>query len=194
MKTRSVLVSLGALLLMPALRASTSYYLRTGQSGPAVTISAGNSDTWTFTPVWGWDLGGAILTMKEGTSTTDSVTLTLNDITDSLSDIADVTLPASSITQSYAGVHFTFSAPVILTAGVTYDLVLSSPAVNSSNTDYLVKDDGTVTFTDSSDGVLPPAPAPEPGTISMLALGGGGILLLVNRRRSRRTESSEIAS
>jgi hypothetical protein len=160
---------------------TTVYYIETGQTGAALDIDIISSDTWMFTPSYSWDLGGGIFTMKKGSATAASITLTLNDVTNNISSLTSVTLDPSSFTQSYAPVTFAFSLPYTLTAGVQYSLVLSSPANNSSNEKYLIKDDGTSGFFDDSGNPLPPPPpVPEPATLSTLA---AGILALIGLGR-----------
>jgi hypothetical protein len=78
---------------------TTVYYIETGQTGAALDIDVISSDTWMFTPSYSWDLGGGIFTMKKGSATAASITLTLNDVTNNISSLTSVTLDPSSFTS-----------------------------------------------------------------------------------------------
>ena len=119
------------------------------------------------------------------TPPTNQVTLTLNTHGAS-DDLASVTLDYTSVSQSYSQVDFFFPIPYVVSAGSSYDLVLSSPTTKANDTEYFVKTTAAGFF-DSTQTIPPPtgtAGVPEPSTCGLL-LVGGAMLASLGRYLSR---------
>lgn len=191
MKILNLLLFLGAVAVMPTLSFATPtiYYMETGQTGSQTQLDLDHTSTWDFTPAYSWDLGGGIFDMKDGSQTgslsNSDITLTLTDLTDSIT-VDSITLTATDFGQSFGSVTFAFTNPAVLTAGVDYQLQLTSSVPNAQNDAYFIKNGGTYSFDDSQGNQLPTNPAPEPSSASMLMLGSVGVLFgVLSRRRQR---------
>ena len=57
--------------------ASPIYYLATGQTGAQTQIDVNHTSSWVMTPNVNFDLGGGLFTMKDGSSTSATVNLSL---------------------------------------------------------------------------------------------------------------------
>lgn len=154
-----------------------TYYVTTGQTGAQTQVDVNHTSTWTLNVGSGYtvNFGGANLTMKDGSSTTSSLVLSLyagSDTTatpldtrtftqsdfNALHGLPNSTTPTSS--TSYDATILAFTSPYALTAGsYTIQLTSSSPDVQSEA--YFIKGSDASTIL-TANGSAPPA-----GSISL---------------------------
>jgi hypothetical protein len=157
-----------------------------------------------MTPNINFDFGGGLFTMKDGSSTSASVTLALyqgTDDTGSLLTSFNLTQPDFCAQVSNCGQfafhQFFFVAPVSLVAGTTYFAALTSAAANTQSLAYFIKNDSFF-ISDQSGTPIQPQPVdfgspasstiPEPHSLAFLGIGGG-LLWGLNGAKSRKSYS-----
>ena len=198
----SMIKNLIVLVLMatPA-QASIIDYLATGQTGAKTQIDTAHTSSWIMTPTINFSLGGGIFTMKDGSSSTDTVTLSLyQGVDDTGTLLAQIALTNSVFCGqvgncgSFNSHDFFFTSAIALSSGVTYFAELTTPAANAQNVAYFIRD-STYFISDSSGLAVNPrpvtfgAPAPsvlEPRTVLLFPLGFAA-LFFVSRSPATRT-------
>ncbi len=189
------------LLLLSRLgNAATIYYLATDQTGAQTQIDVLHTSTWAFSPVTPFSLGGGIFDLKAGTSTIDTITLSLYQGVDATGTLLDqVTLTATQFCAQvnkctqYDYHDFFFTTPIALTVGVNYFVALTSAASpNQQSAAYFIK---SSTFFGSDQNATPIVPnpigpevTPEPGSTVLTASGlAASLIVVLRRRRGRKT-------
>src|SRR5437867_6073542 len=134
-----ILIIAGVCLELPAL-AQSPYYIYTGQSSAQTQIDTSHTSSWYLHVVSGpLSLGGGNFTMKEGSSATADVTLTLyQGSSTSGAVLATVTKTASSFTGQFNPVDFSFSSVQSLATG-NYYVTLTSTAPNTQSQAFFIK-------------------------------------------------------
>ena len=151
-----------------------NYYIKTGQTGAQTQIDIAHTSTWTITPSQSWILGGADLTMKDGSGTTTTITLSIYAGTSASGTLLQsVTLINAQFKSlhgngggtrdtSYDYVPFVFATPQTLSAGQTYFVTLTSGAPGPQAQAYFIKGANSLSFINSSGTAAP-------GTMSFVA-------------------------
>ena len=134
-----ILIIAGVCLELPAL-AQSPYFIYTGQSSAQTQIDTSHTSSWYLHVVSGpLSLGGGNFTMKEGSSATADVTLTLyQGSSTSGTVLATVTRAASSFTGQFNPVDFSFSSVQSLATG-NYYVTLTSTAPNTQSQAFFIK-------------------------------------------------------
>src|SRR5438128_1265542 len=134
-----ILIIARVCLELPAL-AQSPYYIYTGQSSAQTQIDTSHTSSWYLHVVSGpLSLGGGNFTMKEGSSATADVTLTLyQGSSTSGTVLATVTKTASSFTGQFNPVDFSFSSVQSLATG-NYYVTLTSTAPNTQSQAFFIK-------------------------------------------------------
>lgn len=183
-------LSLAASTALIASTAEAAIFVSTGQSGAQVQCDINHTQHWTYSVSQDVsDIGGALLTMKRGPSTSATISFvifegTFNDFPFA-TNLLSVTLGPSAFTQSWSPIAFSTN-PISLLAGRTYTAVLFSDAVDTQSTAYFIKggSETPLAFVDESGtpvttgGEVVPPGVPAPGAMALLALAG-----IVGRRR-----------
>ena len=188
-----------AWLALPC-HAVSVYYLATGQTGAQTQIDVNHTSSWLLTTNVNFDLGGGLFTMKDGSSTSDTISLKVylgSDATGTL--LTTLTLTHTTFCSQtgncgqFAMHQFLFPTAVSLTSGTTYFATLTSSAPDVQSQAYFIKND--TYFISDINGtpisiqpvVFDAAPqvgasaTPEPGTAWLLA---GALALWRWRRHS----------
>ena len=195
-KVVSVLILLASLA-----SAAPTYYLATGQTGAQTQIDVDHTSTWLFTPNVDFDFGGALFTMKAGRNTSEDVLFQLFLGSNSNGqELLNTPLTSSDFCSqvdncgSFEFHPFFPTLPVSLTAGLTYFAILTSPAPDTQDEAYFIKNNSYF-ISDINGTPIQPSPigplsfspvaVPEPGT-SILMISAGSLLgLRVFRKRFR---------
>ena len=242
MKLLKNLIPLCALLALPAVsHASAIYYLYTPITGAQPSIDVSSNTVWygpslgtptnpvnnpnfatgitytsapssAFDATFAWDFGGGNFTLKEGTSTTGTISLELWDGGVDGTKVAWVTWTAAEMCafkatlsdgcQAFANdashavpLYFTddhtksgTATPYTMVAGHSYLAVITSTAPSGGSTSYFIKNPSVFTIETDTGVQLPPTDpgsVPEPGTWMMMT-SGVALVALFGSRRSRR--------
>ena len=169
--------------------ASPIYYLATGQTGAQTQIDVNHTSSWEMTPNLNFDLGGGLFTMKDGSSTSATVILTLYQGIDATGSVlASLNLTHASFCiqvgncGQFATHQFFFATPVALVPGTTYFAALTSAAADVQSLAYFIKNDSFFISDQNSVPIAPqpvafgaPAvlPTPEPLPLPLLGIGLG---------------------
>ncbi|MEY3182588.1 MAG: hypothetical protein RLZ35_573 [Pseudomonadota bacterium] len=130
-----------------------SYYVWTPNTGAQTQIDNGHTSEWWITANGSFDFQGGHLSMKKGSSATNTVTLSLYRGTSSAGTLlGTVTLPASSFSGSYTDEFFNYSSPVTFSPG-TYYVSLTSTAPPQQAKAFFIKGNRGAII--SIDGVTP---------------------------------------
>jgi len=216
--------ALAALVLPNLCHADTTYFLFTGHTDAQTQIDINHSSVWynplggqesptitnaeflvtSFDATFDWNLGGAHLTIKDGSHSSLGVTLSLYECT-VLCDqpglpsytLADSVFVAdSSFTQQFSVVDFDFTTPFHIVNGNSYYATVTSTEVDTQNKAYFIKGANNLTITDitQTETLLgsDPVVTPEPGTWVLMA-SGLGLALASRLRRRQRIESNSCA-
>lgn len=197
--------TLAFLLLTASAYSTPLYYLATGQTGAQTQIDINHTSSWLLTPNVNFDFGGGVFTMKDGTTTTDNIILSIYKGTNNLGILLDVhsvtnTAFCGQVTNcgSYAYHQMFFNAPVTLVAGTTYFVNLTSPAADVQSKAYFIKNDSFF-ISDQAGNAINPQPAgfgpdfivPEPQS-QVLILIGLALIGAYQLRASRRRSQSQV--
>jgi hypothetical protein len=215
-----------ALSLPVVSSAGTVYYLQTGHTGSQTFINTDNATDWYApnlgspsgsTPTYNgaqldalhttfaWDLGGANILIKEGPSTSDTITFALwqggltgqevawvswtaaqvcdykvNTVGDACSSFGTSTTPESQVPLYFTDDHTATGTltPFEVQPDEDYLAVVSSTAA-TGNTTYFIKFDSTansITITDpGGNAPTDPGAVPEPGTWISMLIGCAGV-------------------
>ena len=176
---------IASLLSATLCQAAPIYYLATGQTGAQTQIDVNHSSSWTLIPNVAFDLGGGLFVMKDGSSTTQTLMLSIYQGTNTSGTLVDtVTLNHTQFCAQVTNcgqfdVHsFLFSSPVPLTIGTTYFVQLTSTAPDVQSQAYFIKSDFYF-ISDAAGTPIQPEPVgfgggtavPEISSVWMFALG-----------------------
>ncbi len=163
--------------------ATAAILLSTGHTGAQVQCDINHTQHWTYSVSQDmFDIEGALLTMKVGSQTTDSISFVIFEGAyedyGTTANLLSVTLGPSSFTQQFDFVAFTGDS-ISLLAGHVYTAMLFSSARDAQAGAYFIKggSDSPLSFVDgdgnpSTGGgtVVPPVPAP--GVLAAMVLAG----------------------
>jgi hypothetical protein len=197
--TLGLLAATGLLCSATPAAAAPLYYFVTGQTGAQTQLDANHTTSWSFTATSAWTLGGGDFAMKDGSSTSANIALSLYQGTSSAGTLLDsLTLTAAAFCTLHTGncgsfnsTPFHFATPFTLTAGLDYYLTLTSFSSDVQSQAYFIKDPGAVTISDSNGTALPgqtvgPAPAPtsipEPASLALGATLLAGLTMHLGRK------------
>lgn len=112
---------------------------QTDQTGANSNVCSGASIVFNFSLTDTYNLTTADISLKKGSGTTQSITASVyNQANGGGSVVASATVLAANITQSYSSIIFDFNN-VLLSAGTSYSLVLSSTTSCSGSSPYSMK-------------------------------------------------------
>ncbi len=169
-----------------------SVFVSTGHTGAQVQCDYQHPQHWTYSVSQDvGDIGGALLTMKVGSQTTESISFVIFEGEYSAfgfaTNMLSVTLGANVFSTQFTAMMFG-STPIALQAGHTYTAVLFSSALDPQSEAYFIKggSETPLAFV-GEDGepwtgggeITPPTPAP--GAIALFGLASLGCRL---RRRA----------
>ncbi len=171
-----------------ATSAHASIFVSTGHTGAQVQTDINHTQHWTFGLVADLsDVTGALLTMKRGQNTRESITFVIFEGVFSdwgtATNLMSVTLGPASFTQMYDYVLFA-GTPIDLLAGHTYTGVLFSDADDPQDEAYFIKggSNSDLHCVDKYGNPSEDCPiTPAPGALALFGLAGVALGL---RRRS----------
>ena len=170
--------------------ASPIYYLATDQTGAQTQIDVNHTSSWEMTPNINFDFAGGLFTMKDGSSTSATVILTLYQGIDATGSVlaslnlthATFCAPPVGNCGQFATHQFFFATPVPLVPGTTYFAALTSSAADVQSLAYFIKNNSFF-ISDVDSVAIPPQPVafgapavlptPEPSPLPLLGIGLG---------------------
>lgn len=193
--------AIGLLAVATPAHAVINYAVTTGTGGTADQIDVDHSLAWTFTAISGWYFAGGNFDMKDSSSSTGSLTLSLYQGTNSSGTLdRTLTLTQSQFCTAHGGTCTNFAMTQFgfslynLTNGATYYAQLTSTALDSSTTSYYIDGLASMAMESFSSSVLagqtltttytsPSTGTPEPMTLGVLSVGLAGISMVRRRKR-----------
>jgi hypothetical protein len=188
-----------AAFLFSSLSMGATVFLSTDHTGAQTQIDVNHTSSWLVGVNTPTDLAGGSFTMKDGSSTSADIKLTLYQGTDATGTVLrQVTLDHTTFCTGVGNCGqfdwhpFVFSTSYQLQVGVSYFVALTSTAVDTQSTAYFIKDDGSFYAASDTVGTAAnpnpftggAAPVPEPST--MLLSGIGLVALGICSRKLRR--------
>ena len=178
-------------------------YIATDHTGAQTQVDINHSSQWLLNPDSQYALGGGVFSMKDGESTTASITFSLFEGTDATGSLlATITLthddfcaPVNNCGQ-YALHLFAFATPVPLIEGTSYFANLTSGAPDVQSLSYFIKDGFYLADVNGTPVVPQPgvdvSSVPEPATFVLV--GAFLIVLGSSALRLRQTSTSPCAA
>ena len=183
--------------LLVSLPCVASVWVQTGQTNAQTQIDLNHSSTWQFTPVQQFTFSGGRFTMKDGSQTFATISLSVYE------GLGTNGVLLAQVTQTNAefcagttncqnfSLHIFNLGSVAMQVGRNYFIALTSTAAADKQSEaYFIKGPNQISFVDPNGNPYVPPPAyfgsvPEPGMAGLLGLSGAMIGLVAYRRNRR---------